>query len=146
MASRLRGVGPSVWTAGGLVGGPVLEEAADNVQSTSRIPKTSSFDIGAILQDRGRGLQPVAYYSRFFWAFQLDYSVQDKELLVMYQACMRWFHNGCLSPSWPVIKLSLTCSRHIATALDATPGDTRMSLSSCPLYHLLQGGRDKRCR
>lgn len=41
-------------------------------------------------QDQGKGLQPVAYYSRKLTSAECNYAVHDRELLAIYKAVKRW--------------------------------------------------------
>mgnify|MGYP003471055216 FL=1 len=51
----------------------------------------SDFAIGAILaQDQGKGLQPVAYYSRKLRGAELNYPTHDRELMAIFLAVKKW--------------------------------------------------------
>lgn len=48
---------------------------------------------GAVLeQDFGRGLQPIAFFSRKFQSAELNYPVHEREMLAIVLAVLRWRH------------------------------------------------------
>ena len=57
------------------------------------ITDASDTACGAVLmQDHGRGLQPIAYLSRRFRAAELNYAPYDKELCAVCYALVQWRH------------------------------------------------------
>jgi hypothetical protein len=62
----------------------------------------SDFAMGTMLsQEReGRRLHPVAFYSRKFYAAEINYEIYDKELLAIVDSFQEWHHllEGALHP------------------------------------------------
>jgi len=53
----------------------------------------SDFDVGAVLeQDKGKGLQPIAYFSKKLLPAETRYSVHEIELLAIVCALQHWRH------------------------------------------------------
>ena len=52
----------------------------------------SDYSVGACMSHQGTDgkLHPIAYYSQKFTPVELNYNVQDKELLVIVQAFQHW--------------------------------------------------------
>jgi hypothetical protein len=50
------------------------------------------FALGAVLSQKGEGkrLNPVAFYSRSFFAAKINYEIHDKELLAIVDSFQEW--------------------------------------------------------
>ena len=56
-------------------------------------PDSSGYAIGGVLlQDQGKGLQPVAYESRKMIPAERNYPVHEQELLAILHCCKKWRH------------------------------------------------------
>ena len=66
----------------------------------------SDFALGAVLmQDHGKGLQPIQFYNRKLNAAERNYSVYDKEMLAVVSAMNNWYYH-LESSKFPVLVMT----------------------------------------